>query len=150
MSYTERCTYTYTMSLLPTFENWQTTCFKMVGGASWSNGSKAGRYIHFVSIFFRAFLVWNSSLFYITTDYECYIQTFSCRSSEPSDFKYNCSSVGSTLAAATALACSPVCLPICPNAHAVAAYDDLKSFTAPFMNYLYQNVVLFFFRQSHS
>ena len=47
--------------------------------------------------------------------------TFVWRSSEASARRKHCKSFGRTLATATALACSGVCRPICPSAHAAAA-----------------------------
>ena len=47
--------------------------------------------------------------------------TLACRSSELPVPRYSCSRRGSTLACATALACSGLWRPICPNAQAAAA-----------------------------
>lgn len=35
-----------------TLANWPTTCLRMLGGASWSRGSSAGRCVHFWRMFF--------------------------------------------------------------------------------------------------
>ena len=39
-----------------TLENWPTTCLRMLGGASWRRGSRAGRWTQRVKMFLRAFL----------------------------------------------------------------------------------------------
>jgi hypothetical protein len=44
-----------------TLLNWPTTCFRMLGGASWSRGSRAGRKTHFWSKFLSAFLDYNKT-----------------------------------------------------------------------------------------
>ena len=49
------------------------------------------------------------------------LHTFCCKSSLDSAFKYHSNNFGKTLANATALACSGVCLPIWPKAHEAAA-----------------------------
>jgi hypothetical protein len=75
----------------------------MLGGASYRSGSSADVNKHFCRHSFKASLHLNF------------------RSSPDSSFVYSCTSLGNRFAEATALACSGLCFPICPNVHAVTA-----------------------------
>lgn len=44
------------MNIVNTFENCPTTCFSILGGASWRRGSRAGRWVQRLRMLLRAFL----------------------------------------------------------------------------------------------
>lgn len=51
--------YSRSKSKIRTLLNWQSTCLRMLLGASKRRGSNPGRNVHFCSMVFRAVLLWN-------------------------------------------------------------------------------------------